>query len=128
MAVDFKYIKEHLPQPTQFICATCSYKYDSSAGKYLLDKVVAWIKNMNREDYKLNRYNCIDGILMYTVAMGTEDEMRNAAINTRTRKENEGVRYWNWKTSWRVLPADGRGHWIPSDSIIKKALKVIENS
>ena len=133
--MDYKNITSKLRKPVQFICAEISIRYrdNRNAGQVLDKELNYWVKEILDGQGEYDKDGYLKTPFLTVRCKGTKEECQIKASAQRThaqmhrstsRLEQLGL----WGTSWRVLPADENGNWVPSTGAIKKALAVIEAS
>lgn len=124
-------IKDKLPKATQFITVKISYRSrKESPTESLLWDAKMWLEQIRDGKHQLDDEGRYPGCWMMTEAVGDKQRCQNAASEARFYRQAYGstsrvVQLGLWKESWRVLPADEKGCWVPSANIIKKALETL---
>lgn len=125
-------IKDRLRKPTQFICAEISIqrRYHRTGNEVLLNDVKWWLKGMEDGSTKASQDGFYNGPFLIKKCRGTKDECQRKAQEERfhlhcygstSRVEQLGM----WRTTWMVLSADELGNWVPTKSMIEKALGLL---
>lgn len=129
--MEYKDIKNQLPKPTQYICAEVSiqHRYHRNAGEKLQDEVKWWVKRIQEGSIVPDKDGKLPGVELFSLkCRGTKEECQRKAMDERFWHQTHGstsrcVQLGYWSESWRVLPADEKGRWIPGKSLIEKALQ-----
>lgn len=133
--MDYKDITSKLHKPTQFICAEISVnrRYEHSAGERLARDVQFWVKGIIEGEAKYDEEGRLKTPWLKVRWRGTKETCQTVANSERMhyqmhRSTSRLVQLGLWSVSWRVLPADENGNWVPTVGMIKKALAAIEAS
>ena len=132
--MNYKDIKAKLPKPTQYICAEISvqHRYFHNAAEKLQDEAKRWLKDIQAGTIVPDNDGKLPGInLIFLRCKGTKEACQRTATDNRIWSKMNGstsrcVQLGYWSESWKVLPADEKGHWIPNKSIIEKAIQSLE--
>ena len=125
-------IKDKLRKPTQFICAEISIqrRYYRTGNEVLLNDVKWWLKGMEDGSTKAGQDGFYNGPFLIKRCRGTKDECQRKAQEERFHlhcygSTSRGEQLGMWRTTWMVLPADELGNWVPTKSMIEKALGLL---
>lgn len=125
-------LKRYLRKPTQYICVQVSYRSRTSASHVLLDDLKYWLESIMSEngEVHLDEDGYYRGPYLIKCCTGTKEECKRVQAEERFHRQAYGstsrlVQLGMWRDSWLILPADENGNWVPTMSMIKKALNII---
>lgn len=129
--MEYKDIKDKLPKATQYICAQVSvqHRYYRNAGEKLQSEVKSWLKDIQEGRIVPSQDGTLPGIrLIYVKCKGRKEVCQQHAVDARFHERSYGstdrlIQLGMWSNSWRVLPANERGEWVPGGALIKKVLE-----
>lgn len=125
-------LKRYLRKPTQYICVQVSYRSRTSASQVLLDDLKYWLESIMSEngEVHLDEDGYFRGPHLIKCCTGTKEECKKVQAEERFHRQAYGstsrlIQLGMWRDSWLILPADENGNWVPTMSMIKKALNII---
>ena len=125
-------LKRYLRKPTQYICVQVSYRSRTSASQVLLDDLKYWLESIMSEngEVHLDEDGYFRGPHLIKCCTGTKEACKKVQAEERFRRQAYGstsrlIQLGMWRDSWLILPADENGNWVPTMSMIKKALNII---
>jgi len=125
-------LSRYLRKPTQYICVQVSYRSRTSANQVLLDDLKYWLESIMSEngEVHLDKDGYFCGPHLIKCCTGTKEECKRVQAKERFHRQAYGstsrlVQLGMWRDSWLILPADENGNWVPTMSMIKKALDII---